>query len=125
MQYANPAYYWGYDSKAFRDLAAKHAAAGSAQGAQRSWAATCRSKLAEDAVNAYIFNPAQVAVASKGLKGLWSQLADLRQRHGRGDAWAVRRSDATHGRSARLSAAELLALYAQRRGCRRSRPRAR
>ena len=28
--------------------------------------------LTTDAVNAYIFNPAQVAVAKKGLKGLWS-----------------------------------------------------
>ena len=31
-----------------------------------------QKKLAEDAVNAYIFNPAQVAVAKKGLKGLWA-----------------------------------------------------
>ncbi|MBL8341142.1 MAG: ABC transporter substrate-binding protein, partial [Rubrivivax sp.] len=28
-QYGNTAYYWGYDSKAFRDLLAKHASAGS------------------------------------------------------------------------------------------------
>ena len=28
--------------------------------------------LATDAVNAYIFNPAQVAVAEEGLKGLWA-----------------------------------------------------
>ena len=34
--------------------------------------ATLQKKLAEDAVNAYIFNPAQVAVARKGLKGLWA-----------------------------------------------------
>jgi peptide/nickel transport system substrate-binding protein len=29
-------------------------------------------KLADDAVNAFLFNPSQVAVAKKGLKGLWS-----------------------------------------------------
>jgi peptide/nickel transport system substrate-binding protein len=28
--------------------------------------------LTQDAVNAWIFNPAQVAVSKKGLKGLWS-----------------------------------------------------
>ena len=45
----------------------------SAQVRERSeaWAAL-QKKLAEDAVNAYIFNPAQVAVARKGLKGLWA-----------------------------------------------------
>ena len=29
-------------------------------------------QLTTDAVNAWIFNPAQVAVARKGLKGLWA-----------------------------------------------------
>ena len=29
-------------------------------------------QLTTDAVNAYIFNPTQVAVARKGLKGLWA-----------------------------------------------------
>ena len=71
MQYTNPDYYWGYDSKAFRELAAKHAAAGSARERSEAWVAM-QKKLAEDAVNAYIFNPAQVAVARKGLKGLWA-----------------------------------------------------
>ena len=70
-QYANTAYYWGYDSQAFRDLLAKHASAGSARERSEAWAAL-QKKLAEDAVNAYIFNPAQVAVARKGLKGLWA-----------------------------------------------------
>ena len=31
-----------------------------------------QKKLAEDAVNAYIFNPAQVAVSKRSLKGLWA-----------------------------------------------------
>jgi peptide/nickel transport system substrate-binding protein len=71
MQYTNPDYYWGYDSKAFRDLAAQHAAATSVKERSDLWARLQR-KLAEDAVNVYIFNPAQVAVAKKGLKGLWA-----------------------------------------------------
>ncbi len=71
MQYTNPDYYWGYDSKAFRDLAAKHAAAGSVRERSEYWAAM-QKKLAEDAVNVFIFNPAQVAVGKRGLKGLWA-----------------------------------------------------
>jgi peptide/nickel transport system substrate-binding protein len=71
MQYANTAYYWGYDSKAFRDLAAKHAAEGNPKERARLFA-EMQKLLTADSVNAFIFNPAQVAVARKGLKGLWS-----------------------------------------------------
>ena len=71
MQYTNPDYYWGYDSKAFRELAAKHAAAGSVRERSEAWVAM-QKKLAEDAVNAYIFNPAQVAVGKRALKGMWA-----------------------------------------------------
>ncbi|MEO7852381.1 MAG: ABC transporter substrate-binding protein [Rubrivivax sp.] len=70
-QYTNTEYYWGYDSKAFRDLAAKHAAASTVKERSQLFA-DMQKKLAEDAVNAYIFNPAQVAVSKKGLKGLWA-----------------------------------------------------
>ncbi|HSB99197.1 MAG TPA: ABC transporter substrate-binding protein, partial [Burkholderiaceae bacterium] len=71
MQYANTSYYWGYDSKAFRDLAAKHAAETNPKERARLFAELQRM-LAVDCVNAFIFNPAQVAVARKGLKGLWA-----------------------------------------------------
>jgi peptide/nickel transport system substrate-binding protein len=71
MQYANSAYYWGYDSKAFRDLAAKHAAAVNPKERAKLFADLQRL-ITTDAVNAFIFNPSQVAVARKGLKGLWS-----------------------------------------------------
>ncbi len=71
MQYANTGYYWGYDSKAFRDLAARHAAASNPKERTRLFADLQRL-LATDSVNAYIFNPSQVAVARKGLKGLWA-----------------------------------------------------
>jgi len=71
MQYANAAYYWGYDSKAFRDLAARHAAAVNPKERAKLFADLQRL-ITSDAVNAFIFNPSQVAVARKGLKGLWS-----------------------------------------------------
>ena len=71
MQYTNTEYYWGYDSPAFKDLAAKYAAEGNAN-RRRALFADLQRKLSDDAVNAFLFNPSQVAVARKGLKGLWS-----------------------------------------------------
>ena len=71
MQYANTSYYWGYDSKAFRDLASKHAAEGNPKERTRLFG-ELQKMLTTDSVNAYIFNPAQVAVSKKGLKGLWA-----------------------------------------------------
>jgi peptide/nickel transport system substrate-binding protein len=71
MQYTNTAYYWGYDSKAFRDLAAKYAAEGNPKERTRLFG-ELQKMLTADSVNAYIFNPAQVAVSKKGLKGLWA-----------------------------------------------------
>ncbi|HEX6017840.1 MAG TPA: ABC transporter substrate-binding protein [Burkholderiaceae bacterium] len=71
MQYANPSYYWGYDSKAFRDLAARHAAATNPKERAKLFADMQRM-IATDCVNVFIFNPSQIAVARKGLKGLWA-----------------------------------------------------
>jgi peptide/nickel transport system substrate-binding protein len=71
MQYANTAYYWGYDSKDFRDLTAKFAATGDKKERAKLFA-DIQKKIATDQVNAYLFNPAQVAVSRKGLKGLWA-----------------------------------------------------
>ncbi|MFZ2649712.1 MAG: ABC transporter substrate-binding protein [Burkholderiaceae bacterium] len=71
MQYTNTAYYWGYDSKAFRDLAAKYAAESNAKERVKLFG-DIQKMLTADAVNAYIFNPAQTAVSKKGLKGVWS-----------------------------------------------------
>jgi len=76
MQYANPSYYWGYDSKAFRDLAARHAAETNPKERSRLFAELQRM-LATDCVNVYLFNPAQVAVAKKGFTGLWANLPIL------------------------------------------------
>jgi peptide/nickel transport system substrate-binding protein len=71
MQYANTGYYWGYDNKDFRDLTAKFAATGNAKERAKLFA-DIQKKIAADQVNAFVFNPAQVAVSRKGLKGLWS-----------------------------------------------------
>jgi peptide/nickel transport system substrate-binding protein len=71
MQYANTAYYWGYDSKEYRDLTAKYAATGDKKERAKLFA-DIQKKIAADQVNAFLFNPSQVAVAKKGLKGLWS-----------------------------------------------------
>lgn len=71
MQYTNKAYYWGYDSPAFDELAAAHASTTNAAERLKLWQQMQR-KLADDAVNAWLFNPAQVAVARRGLQGLWA-----------------------------------------------------
>jgi peptide/nickel transport system substrate-binding protein len=71
MQYTNTAYYWGYDNKEFRDLTARFAATADKKERAKLFADIQR-KIAADQVNAFVFNPAQVAVSRKGLKGLWS-----------------------------------------------------
>jgi peptide/nickel transport system substrate-binding protein len=71
MQYTNKAYYWGYDSPAFDKLVDQHAGTTNAAERLKLWQQMQR-QLATDAVNAWLFNPAQVAVAKKGLKGLWA-----------------------------------------------------
>src|SRR5512145_1912860 len=58
MQYANPDYYWGYSSAAFNKLAAEHAAATNPATRNKLFADLQR-KIADDCVNAFIFNPAQ------------------------------------------------------------------
>ncbi len=71
MQYANPQYYWGYDSPAFNALVKKRAETGRGR-QQVALYVEIQRQLAVDCVNAFVFNPAQVSVARRGLKGLWS-----------------------------------------------------
>lgn len=68
--YADPGYYFGYDSAAFRDLASRHSASTHPRERQMLFADMQRH-LAADAVNAWIFAPQVSTVARKGLKGLW------------------------------------------------------
>jgi peptide/nickel transport system substrate-binding protein len=70
-QYSNPDYYWGYRSPAF-DALVKQRAEASRGPLQAKLYGDIQRKLAGDAVNAWIFNPAQAAVARKGLNGLWA-----------------------------------------------------
>jgi peptide/nickel transport system substrate-binding protein len=69
--YADPKYYYGYDSPTFRKRVADLAAATGAKERERLWR-EIQQQLATDCVNAYVWNPAQVAVSRKGLKGLWA-----------------------------------------------------
>ena len=69
--YTDPAYYFGYDSAKFRGLVASMSATNDARERARLWRSVQR-QLADDAVNVYLFNPAQVVVARKGLRGLWN-----------------------------------------------------
>ena len=72
MQYANTAYYWGYDSKAFRDLAAKHAAERQPEGAHASCSASMQKMLATDCGQRLHLQPGAGGGGKKGLKGLWA-----------------------------------------------------
>ncbi len=69
--YADPKYYFGYDSPKFRKLVADMAASTNTATRDKLWR-DVQAQLATDAVNAFVWNPAQVAVGKRGLKGLWS-----------------------------------------------------
>lgn len=69
--YADPNYYFGYDSPRFRSLVGALAATRDPREKTRLWRDIQR-QIADDAVNAFIWNPAQVSVARRGLRGLWT-----------------------------------------------------
>ena len=68
--YANPDYYFGYDSAPYRALLAKAASAESGPSRLAALGEVQR-KLSEDAVNGYLFQLAQVTVSDRRLHGLW------------------------------------------------------
>jgi peptide/nickel transport system substrate-binding protein len=68
--YANPDYYFQYDSQAFRDINAKIAAAPNLD-ALRAALGEAQKKIADDSVNAFLFQYPDVTVADAKLKGLW------------------------------------------------------
>ena len=70
-RYADPGYYWGYDSKAYRELLAKYNATADQKGRLKLLGELQR-QLAQDAANVYLFQLPQFAVGRKNLKGLWS-----------------------------------------------------
>ena len=69
--YANPSYYYQYDSQAFRDIIAKLDAAKDIDEFKTDIGEAQR-KLADDCVNAFLFQLANVTVADAKLKGLWT-----------------------------------------------------
>ena len=68
--YADPNYYFQYDSPSFRAVMAKaNAALDPAERRQALEAA--QRQLADDAVNAFLFQLPDITVARRGLLGLW------------------------------------------------------
>ena len=68
--YANPNYYFQYDSPAFQEIYKKVTTAPNLE-AYKAALGEAQKKLAEDAVNAFLFQLPNVTVASADLKGLW------------------------------------------------------
>ncbi len=68
--YADPDYYFGYDSAAYRALIEAHRNSLSARQRKRLLADMQRM-LADDAVNVWLYTPQVSTVARKGLEGLW------------------------------------------------------
>jgi peptide/nickel transport system substrate-binding protein len=68
--YADPNYYFQYDSQKFRDIMDK---AGSTvdQAERLKYLGDAQRQLAEDAVNVFLFVLPQITVAKVGLTGLW------------------------------------------------------
>jgi len=70
-RYADPAYYWGYNSKAYNDLMTAYN--GSADAKTRTkLIGDIQRQLATDSVNVYLYQLPQFAVGKKQLKGVWS-----------------------------------------------------
>ena len=70
-RYADPKYYWGYDSKAYNDLLAKYNSSADTK-TRMKFLGDIQRQLATDSVNAYLYQLPQFAVGNKKLKGLWS-----------------------------------------------------
>ena len=69
--YANPDYYFQYDSKEFQDIMKK--ADSTTDAAERSrYLKMAQRKLAEDAVNGFLFQLAKITVKNKKLQGVWA-----------------------------------------------------
>ena len=70
-RYADPAYYFGYDSKAYKDLVTAYNSTAD-QKSRLKLLGDIQRQLANDSVNAYLFQLPQFAVGNKKLKGMWS-----------------------------------------------------
>ena len=70
-RYADPTYYWGYNSKAYNDLLAKYNSTGETK-ARLKVLGDIQRQLATDSVNVFMYQLPQFAVGKKQLKGMWS-----------------------------------------------------
>jgi peptide/nickel transport system substrate-binding protein len=70
-RYGDPLYYYGYDSKAYRDLLNAYNTATDPK-TRLKLLGDIQRQLATDCVAVYLFQLPQFAVANKHLKGLWS-----------------------------------------------------
>ena len=71
--YANPNYYFQYDSPAFRAIYAKVTSAPNLE-ALKAALGEAQRKIAEDCVNGFLFQYPAVTVANAKLKGVWKNL---------------------------------------------------
>jgi peptide/nickel transport system substrate-binding protein len=70
-RYGDTSYYYGYDSKAYRDLLTAYNSTPDTKG-RLKLLGDIQRQLATDSVNVYLFQLPQFAVGNKHLKGLWS-----------------------------------------------------
>ncbi|MBV8448112.1 MAG: ABC transporter substrate-binding protein [Hyphomicrobiales bacterium] len=70
MIYADPNYYFQYDSQAFRDIMQKANTTLDPE-MRKKFLGEAQMQLATDAVNVFLFQLAQITVANAKLKGLW------------------------------------------------------
>jgi peptide/nickel transport system substrate-binding protein len=70
-RYADPAYYWGYDSKPFQALFSRYNASTNTQ-ERLKLLGDMQRLIANDQVNAFMFMLPQFMVSKRGLTGLWS-----------------------------------------------------
>jgi peptide/nickel transport system substrate-binding protein len=82
--YARPDYYFGYDAPEFQALMEEFGASTDPE-ARTVLLQEAQRMIAEDHVNAYLFQLAQISVARAGLEGLWenapTQAVDLTEVH--------------------------------------------
>ncbi len=68
--YANPDYYYQYDNKDFQEIIAKMNAAPDLA-TFKKYIGEAQKKIADDCVNAFLFQLQQITVANADLQGLW------------------------------------------------------
>ncbi len=71
--YAKPGYYWGYESEKFNALFAKINNAPRVAD-RNKLLGDAQKMIAEDAVNAFLYQPQWITLANKNIKGLWKDM---------------------------------------------------